>query len=124
MTLAGLYSITQISRSLAIPIWAAPPNSQDEFYSIAYTADEISIVTKAERVPSEAKSERDWAVLKVKGELDFSLTGILSDIAGVLAASEIPIFAISTFNTDYILVRHTHLHSAQRALRTKGHTVI
>lgn len=123
-TLPGRYSITQFPRSAALPVWATAPENRDEFYSISYSSEEISVVSTADKVPKGAKSERDWAVLKVDGDLDFSLTGILSDIAGALAERKIPIFAISTFNTDYILVPYQDLADSQSALRSRGHTII
>jgi uncharacterized protein len=74
-------------------------------------------------MPTLVQAETGWSALKVLGPLDFSITGIMANITGVLAAIGISVFAISTYDTDYILVRHESLSRAQRALRMEGHTV-
>lgn len=75
-------------------------------------------------VPPSAPHVGPWRALKVRGPLDFELTGILADLARVLADAGISIFAISTFNTDYILIRSHTLPLAISALRDAGHTVV
>jgi len=93
---------------------------ESEFYSISKSKEELSIVCCSSIQLNSEKSEIDWACLKVVGPLDFSLTGILANISAVLAKSEISIFAISTFDTDYILVKSEKLPSAKKALLKSG----
>lgn len=99
---------------------ALPPGA---FFSVTRTSDELSIVCDEGAVPSGAQAENGWRALKVEGPLDFSLTGILAGLAGVLAVAEISIFAISTYDTDYVLVRSTSLQAAVAALRRAGYVV-
>jgi len=78
---------------------------KSQFYSISKTENELSIVCSSSILLDSESSETGWSCIKVLGPLDFSLTGILADISAVLAKSEVSIFAISTFDTDYILVK-------------------
>ena len=95
-----------------------------ELYFIGRSADEISLVTKTEDVPvSFTEREDGWRGFYIDGVLDFSLIGILSGITGVLAEAEIGIFAVSTYNTDYILVKEESLVKALRVLGEAGYTV-
>ena len=95
-----------------------------ELYFIGRTADEISLVTKTEDAPvSFTEREDGWRGFYIDGVLDFSLIGILAGITGVLAEAEIGIFAVSTYNTDYILVKEESLVKALRALKEAGYTV-
>lgn len=106
-----------------------PPNHvipkqvyESEFYSISKTEDELSIVCSSSTQLNAEKTEIDWSCIKVLGPLDFSLTGILADISAVLAEAEISIFAISTYDTDYILVKSEKLPGAKEALLASGYT--
>jgi hypothetical protein len=90
------------------------------FMSVTRTARELSIVCAAELAPDHARIEPGWACLQVAGPLDFGLTGILAAIATPLAVAEISIFAVSTFDTDYVLVKHARLEVAVRALQRAG----
>lgn len=101
---------------MTIPPWA----SQGNFYCITKTEDELSIVCEQLYVPAEVTSERDWKAIGVVGTLDFSLTGILASLATPLAVAKISIFAISTFDTDYLLVKEAHLKSATTVLINAG----
>jgi hypothetical protein len=101
-----------------IPDWAT-----GHFFSITRTADELSIVCDSQAVAEGVRAETDWRALKVEGPLDFALTGILVSIASPLAATGIAIFAVSTFDTDYILVKNDKLERAIGALRAAGHEV-
>jgi len=102
----------------------APEGSIDwakgEFFSITKTRDELSVVCLQSLVPADVKHESNWSILKIEGPLDFSLIGILSKISSVLAEKEISIFAISTFDTDYILVKSDKLTEAKDALKEVG----
>jgi len=93
-----------------------------QFYSISKTDEELSIVCNSTTQVNSEKSDTDWSCIKVEGPLDFSLTGILAKISTVLAKAEISIFAISTFDTDYILLKSEKLPFAKKALLKSGYT--
>ena len=94
-----------------------------ELFAITRTPDELSIVCSQANVPPNTFSEPDWRALKVSGPLDFSLTGILASLASPLAQAGISIFALSTFDTDYLLVKSGALDRAVEVLRRAGHAV-
>ena len=95
---------------------------QGQFYSITKTDEEISVVCSSSVNLNSESSVSEWSCIKVLGPLEFSLTGILADISAVLAKAEISIFAISTFDTDYILVKSEKLQAAKKALQQAGCT--
>ncbi len=106
-----------------------PPNQnvpkqvyESPFYSISKTDDELSIVCTSTTQLNSEKSETGWSCIRVAGSLDFSLTGILAKILTILAEAEISIFAISTFDTDYILMKSEKLPSARDSLLASGYT--
>jgi len=86
------------------------------FYSVTKTAEEVSLVCREESIPAGFPAEKDFRLLKVEGPLDFSLTGVLSSLLKPLADAAIPVFTISTYDTDYILVKDGQLEQALRAL--------
>ena len=96
-----------------------------EFYFIGKTDEELSLVCKTEDTPA-VTIERDdgWKGFRIQGTLDFSLIGILSKLAGVLADHKIGIFAVSTYNTDYILVKEENFDRALKALASEGYTIV
>lgn len=113
----GEYAVCQPRVLADVPI-------EDEFWFLGKTDEEISLVCRAESVPDDAaKSEADWRMFRVEGVLDFSLVGILSRLTGVLAEAGIPVFAVSTFNTDYLLVKKDRLTDAVAALSAAGYSV-
>ncbi|OUR59810.1 amino acid-binding protein [Colwellia sp. 39_35_sub15_T18] len=114
------FAIHSLSQNSQIPaqVFSAP------IYFIAKTFDEISIVLPQCIDIESDEVEGDWRALEVVGPLDFSLTGILSNIATVLANEKISIFAISTFDTDYVLVKNNTLNAAIEALRANHYQVI
>ena len=85
---------------------------------ITKTTDELSIVCYEDIVPKNIKAEKDWVSFKVEGPLDFSLTGVLSSLAGPLADENISIFSISTFDTDYLLVKSENFIRSKNVLST------
>jgi hypothetical protein len=87
------------------------------------TADELSIVCLEESVPAAVRREGGWRALKVEGPLAFEEVGILAELTGALADAAIPTFALSTFDTDYLLVKEGDLAGATEALRGRGHGV-
>ena len=94
------------------------------FFSITRTPDELSIVCDSGMDLESSHCETGWRAIKLEGPLDFSLIGILARIAGILAANSISIFAISTFETDYILLKEKHLLIAKQALEENGYSFI
>ncbi|HEX9074790.1 MAG TPA: ACT domain-containing protein, partial [Anaerolineae bacterium] len=96
----GTFAICRLERAASIPEWA-----HIGFFSTVRTPDELSIVCKEEIVPEGVLCEKGWYCLKVRGPLDFVLTGILASLAVPLAEAGISIFAISTYDTDYFLVK-------------------
>lgn len=96
-----------------------------DFYFIGKTDEELSLVCRTEDTP-DCTTERDdgWKCFRIQGVLDFSLIGILSNISGILADNKIGIFAVSTYNTDYILVKSENFGRAIDALRKEGYTIV
>lgn len=95
-----------------------------DFVFAAKTDDEISLVCRERDLPGGTTvAQRGWRALKVAGPLDFGLVGILASLSGTLAQNGIPLFAVSTFNTDYILVKQEHFEDALTHLRAAGHTI-
>ncbi len=119
--LKGRFAVCRLKPSEQVPQWAF---SDKSFCSVTYTRDELSILCKESAVPKEIKSqERGWRLFKVAGPLDFSLTGILASMAEPLAKAGVSIFAISTFETDYLMVKEEKLELAQRTLKETGHSI-
>jgi uncharacterized protein len=119
--LAGPIAVCRLPADAETPGWA----STRPFVSITRTADELSIVCAEDDVPTdeEIKVERGWRVFKFDGPFAFNLTGILVSVLQPLADAKIGIFAISTFDTDYVLVKADDLAQAINALRLAGHHV-
>jgi hypothetical protein len=117
--LPGVFAICKFDRDARIPDWA----DSGGFVSITRTSDELSIVCPQVRVPEEINCEKGWRCIKVEGPLDLSLTGILSSLATPLADAGIGVFAISTYDTDYLLVQSESLERAARVLSQAGHQV-
>ncbi|MBH0359032.1 ACT domain-containing protein [Bacillus toyonensis] len=116
------FSVIKLPKTEEIPSWA----SKGELFSITRTIEELSIVCASSNVPDNILKdvEHDWKCIKVEGILDFGLTGILSSLANPLADNNISIFAISTFNTDYLLVKLHSIEKAKSVLENAGHTFI
>ncbi len=96
-----------------------------DFYFVGKTDEEISLVCITKDVPPNTMEREDgWRAFRIQGVLDFSLIGILSKISGVLADNSIGIFAVSTFNTDYILVKKENYDKALQALADAGYAVV
>ena len=99
-------------------------NLSDDFFFISKTDEEFSLVCRTENVPVNATSRDDGQrCFRIDGVLDFSLIGILSEISAILAENRIGIFAVSTYNTDYILVKRENLSRALEALTDAGYQV-
>ena len=94
------------------------------FFFIGKTDEELSLVCKTEDAPQNTVERDDgWRGFRIQGVLDFSLIGILSKLSGILAENEIGIFAVSTYNTDYILVKEENYDRALTVLTSVGYTV-
>jgi hypothetical protein len=119
-TLKGNYSIHRFAPDAIVP----DTIQESRFYSVSRTDEELSIVCEATIDLHALQSNTGWRILKIVGPLDFSLTGVLAAVSKLLADREIPIFAVSTFDTDYILVRGTKLVEAKRVIAEAGHRII
>lgn len=95
-----------------------------EFYFLGKTDEELSLVCRTEDAPANTTAREDgWRAFRIQGVLDFSLIGILSKISAILAENQIGIFAVSTFNTDYILVKSGQFQQALAALEAEGYVI-
>jgi hypothetical protein len=115
--LKGPYAIVRLAGDTAIPAWA----TRGDLTSITRTADELSIVCRAENLPREIPSPQRWQCFKLEGPFPFSQTGILLSFIAPLSSAGIPIFAISTFDTDYVLIPDEFADLALDALQRAGH---
>lgn len=118
-TLPERLAICLLPAAANAPAWAMA----GRFCSVTRTPDELSIVCPVENVPAHVASVGPWACLEVEGVLDFGLTGILAGLSAPLATAGISLFALSTYRTDYILVREEDLARAQAALRGAGYAL-
>ena len=97
----------------------------EDFYFIGKTEEELSLVCRTENTPRNTTERNDgWRGFRIQGVLDFSLIGILSKLSGILAEHKIGIFAVSTYNTDYILVKEENYERALNILASEGYTVV
>ncbi len=113
-------AICRLAPDAPVPAWATAPGP---FLTISRTPDELSITVAQEAVPAGVRCERDYRALRVRGQLPQNLVGILLSIAQPLADAGLAIFAISTYDTDYVLVKLRDLPAALNALRAAGHQV-
>lgn len=111
-----IFGVCRLFPQDCIPPWAV----QGAFFSVTKTHDELSIVCPQEAIPYDVRCERDWRMFQVAGPLEFSLVGILASISGVLSKQNISLFAVSTFDTDYILVKEKDFEAAKNALLSAG----
>lgn len=116
----GSFAVCKLAPEVKIPDWV----NSSCFFSITKSSIELSIVCESLNVPDSVKSEMGWSLIKVDGVLDFSLTGILSSLSSPLAKAQISIFAISTFDTDYLLVKETNLVKAKQVLQENGFELV
>jgi hypothetical protein len=120
--LAEQLAVCRLASDAPVPDWAL----EGGFFCVVRTRDELSIVCvehicSEDRLPTGASAERGWLALKLEGPFPFSMTGVLASFVQPLADAQIPIFAISTFDTDYVLIKREHLEQAVRALSAVGH---
>ncbi len=117
--LPWVLAVCRLGADAALPDWAL----SSAFLSMTRTSDELSVVCPQEAVPPEIRCEKGWRCLRVEGPLDFSEVGILASLTAVLATADISLFAISTFDTDYLLVKEDDLQMAAIELEEAGHRV-
>ena len=113
------FAISRLAADAPIPPWA----TQGPFFSLTRTADELSIVCELVRVPVGVHSQPGWRVLRVHGPFVLTEIGVLFALAAPLAEAKISSFAVSTFDTDYLLVAEETLSAAINALGQAGHTI-
>ena len=116
----SLYAIVRLAPDVAVPEWA----TRGEFTSISRTADELSIVCPIENLPADVSSSHRWICLKLEGPFPFNLTGVLLSFIEPLSSNGIPIFAISTYDTDYVLIQEEWAGAAIGALQQTGHELL
>ncbi len=113
------FAISRLPADSSIPAWAA----QGPFFSVTRTGDELSVVCEISRVPTGVQSQCGWRVFKVHGPFVLSEIGVLAALTGPLAEAKISLFAVSTFETDYLLVASATLSTAMAALERAGHAI-
>ena len=117
--LDGLFAVAKLPPDAAILAWA----SIGPFVSITRTADELSIVCAESQVPPGVQAERGWRCVRVAAKMDFSMVGVLASLVRPLADAEISVFVVSTFDTDYMLVKEASWERAKWVLRQAGHSL-
>ena len=119
--LKSKYAICRFDSDSDIPMWI----KDSEFFSVTRTEDELSVVSRqSDSNPEITEINKDWRILKIQGPLDFSLVGIIAEISRILKEINITIFTISTFETDYILVKNKDLDKAIDSLTANGHEIL
>ncbi|MBP89726.1 MAG: amino acid-binding protein [Planctomycetaceae bacterium] len=118
MLLPGAFTICRLDADAQIPGWA-----NGEFVSITRTPEELSIVCRQDDVPDDAQSERGWRCLRIVGKLEFSLVGVIATLTKVLADAGISVFLMSTYDTDYFLVRELDVDRTVETMVEAGHSV-
>ena len=113
-------AVCRLAAEDAVPAWG----SAGAWHSITRTPSELSIVCEESNVPAGVRHQGGWAALMLEGPFEFALTGVLASVAGPLAAAGVPIFAVSTFDTDWVLVPQEKLDAAVHALKAAGHTEV
>jgi len=111
------YAIVKLAADSPVPDWTAV----GKFTSVTRTSDELSIVCPANNVPPEVTSPHRWICLKLEGPFPFSTTGVLLSFIEPLSANGIPIFAVSTYDTDYVLIQQEYAGAALNELQRAGH---
>jgi uncharacterized protein len=116
--LPGDYVVCRLDADAPWPDWAA-----GEFVALSRTPDELSVVCEGRSVPAGVRREDGWRCLAAAGPLDFALVGVVAGMVGPLATAGISVFVVSTYDTDYLLVKAARLEAALEALRQAGHVV-
>jgi uncharacterized protein len=119
-TLRGPYAICKLHSAAAIPSWTA----NGTFSSITLTSNELSIICEEAHMPPGTKAERGYSCLRLEGPFDFQAVGILESFLAPLAQSGVPIFAVSTYDTDWIFIQEKHWTAALSVLVDAGHELL
>ena len=120
IVLSKTYSIYRFKKDSILPDWIY----SSDFYSITQTKDELSVIAvKTNLILDDTLISKDWRIFQIVGPLDFSLIGIIADISKIFKDKQISIFTISTYETDYILIKQKDLNLGADALRKKGHKI-
>jgi hypothetical protein len=112
-------AICRLEPQEGIPAWA----TVGSFFSISRTSDELSIVCPEELAPAEGLCDAGWRAFKLVGPFDLQLVGVLAAVVAPLAEADISVFALATYDTDYLLIKKTQLEQAIAALSAAGHKV-
>ena len=120
--LSPLHAVCRLEAGAEVPDWASGAVAGGVI-ALTRTPEELSIVCPEDLVPSGLDRSGEWRVLRVAGTLDHGMTGVLASLASPLAEAAIPIFAVSTFDTDYVLVPERGLEAAADALAEAGHEI-
>ncbi len=113
-----------LTSRFAVCALTEPVLPRGEFVSLTISGGEVSLVCEEDEAPQGGKAELGWRALRIKGPLDFSLVGIMAHVSGILADEGISLFAVSTYETDYVLVKEENIQRSIEALKNHGHTVI
>ncbi|MEK6985177.1 MAG: ACT domain-containing protein [Candidatus Thermoplasmatota archaeon] len=120
--LPGRYAVCRLRPDAPVPLWALKVNSQ--MSSVTRTPDELSVVCPEAAVPPFVNlAEKGWRAFKLEGPVPFTTTGVIAGLTVPLAAAGVGVFVLSTFDTDYLLVKEANLEKAQAALQAAGFTV-
>lgn len=114
------FAVCRLEPDHEIPNWAV----EDGFFSVTRTPDELSISCLEQNLPEGSLRESGWCALKLEGPFEFSEIGVLASVAKPLAVAGVSIFAVSTYDTDYVLVKGDQLDPAVDALRSYGHEIV
>lgn len=119
-SLPGRYAICRLPADSAAPDWSGG----EIFSSVTRTPDELSIVVLQDAVPPGVPADRNWAAFRIVGPLSLDETGIASSVTSLVAELKVPVFVVSTYDTDYFLVPAGREEDVFRAMRAIGHTIL
>jgi hypothetical protein len=118
--LKNKYAIYKFKNGCILPGWIY----LSDFYSITRTMDELSVIAvQTDLVTGEITCSKDWRILKITGPLDLSMVGVIADISNILKEKSVAIFAVSTYDTDYFMVKQNKLNTSVKALRDKSYKI-
>jgi nitrilase len=119
LEVSGAFAVCRLPTDTAIPAWA----TAGDVFSVTRTGEELSVVCRQEIVPSGTHAEVGWRCLRVAGTMPFTLVGVLASLTRPVAAAGVGLFAVSTFDTDYLFIKEAEFKTAVAALRRAGHSV-
>ena len=117
--LAGTFAVCRLPPDAGVPAWAGV----SPFLSVTRTGEELSVVSPGAAVPAGVRCERGWRCLRVSGTLDFNQVGVLASLLVPLAGAGVSVFAVSTFDTDYLLVKEADFEQTLAVLQQAGHSI-